>query len=111
MWDATTGENTLTLTTEPVRGSTWSSDGTRILTTGPHGTRQWDAETGQPVGVIIEPLPEGEVVVRDAVTEEVLGASPEAWRWLGYAATVDGQMTRLPAELYGPLPPLKQAGS
>ncbi len=40
----------------------------------------------------------------DAVTGELLGASAGAWRWLGWPAEVDGELTRLPAETYRPLP-------
>ena len=66
----------------------------------------WDATTGQPLGVRIDLLPEGALLVRDAATLKVIGASPDAWRWLGYEVLVDGKMTRLPAEINGPLPPL-----
>ena len=108
-WDATTGETTQTLTTDRTNSAAWSPDGTRILTTGPHGVHMWDATTGQPFGIRIDLLPEGALVVRDAATLKVIGASSEAWRWLGYEVVVDGKMTRLPAEINGPLPPLSGA--
>jgi hypothetical protein len=41
--------------------------------------------------------------------DELVGASPGAWRWLGYTVVRDGMMTRLPAETFGPLPPLPGA--
>ena len=110
-WDATTGETTHTLTTDRNFSAAWSPDGTRILTTGPYGARMWDATTGQPLGIRIDLLPEGALLVRDAATLELIGASPNAWRWLGYEVMVDGQMTRLPAEINGPLPPLLRADS
>jgi len=50
-------------------------------------------------------------VVRSAGTDEVLGASEGAWRWLGWLEERDGKMVRLPAETYGPLPPLGGGGS
>ena len=106
IWDATTGKPTHTLTASWTDSVAWSSDGTRILTTGHNGTRMWDATTGQPLGVRIDLLPEGALLVRDAATLKVIGASPDAWRWLGYEVLVDGKMTRLPAEINGPLPPL-----
>ena len=109
MWDATTGETTQTLTTNSTRSAAWSPDGTRILTAGDNGARMWDATTGQPLGIRIDLLPEGALLVRDAATLKVIGASSEAWRWLGYEVMVDGQMTRLPAEINGPLPPLPGA--
>ena len=111
MWDATTGETTQTLTTDWTYSAAWNPDGTRILTTDDDGARIWDATTGQPLGIRIDLLPEGALVVRDAATLELIGASPNAWRWLGYEVMVDGQMTRLPAELNGPLPPLPRADS
>ena len=109
MWDVTTGETTQTLTTNSTFSAAWSPDGTRILTTGPHGVHMWDATTGQPFGIRIDLLPKGALLVRDATTLEIIGASPNAWRWLGYEVMVDGQMTRLPAEINGPLPPLPGA--
>ena len=111
MWDATTGRTTQTLTTDRTNSAVWSPDGTRILTTGPHGVHMWDATTGQPFGIRIDLLPKGALLVRDATTLEIIGASTNAWRWLGYEVMVDGQMTRLPAELNGPLPPLPRADS
>ena len=121
VWDAATGETIHTLTTDPIdhidriiMGRTrfaWSPDGARILTAGSRGARMWDAATGQPLGVRIDLLPEDALVMRDAATLKVIGASSEAWRWLGYEVMVDGQMTRLPAELNGPLPPLPRADS
>ena len=111
IWDATTGHTTQTLTTNWTDSAVWNPDGTRILTTDPHSIRIWDATTGQPFGIRIDLLPEGALLVRDAATLKVIGASSDAWRWLGYEVMVDGQMTRLPAELNGPLPPLPRADS
>ena len=111
VWDAATGETIHTLTTNRTDSVAWSPDGTRILTTGSHSARMWDAATGQPFGIRIDLLPKGTLLVRDAATLELIGASPDAWRWLGYEVMVDGQMTRLPAETNGPLPPLPRADS
>ena len=61
------------------------------------------------VGIRITDLPDGEVAVFDAATDELIGASDGAWRWLGYTVVQDGQLTRLPAETYGPLPPLTRS--
>ena len=49
VWDATTGENTLTLThTDQVNTALWSPDSTHILTASHDGTtRIWDATTGE----------------------------------------------------------------
>ena len=48
IWDATTGDNTLTLThTDPVTAVAWSPDGRHILTASRSGTaRIWDTTTG-----------------------------------------------------------------
>ena len=48
IWDATTGDNTLTLTTTSViDAAVWSPDGTHVLTGSGDGTaRIWDATTG-----------------------------------------------------------------
>ena len=48
IWDATTGDNTLTLThTDPVSAVAWSPDGHHILTgSGDRTARIWDATTG-----------------------------------------------------------------
>ena len=48
IWDATTGDNTLTLThTDPVTAVAWSPDATHILTASRDGAaRIWDATTG-----------------------------------------------------------------
>jgi NACHT conflict system protein len=60
----------------------------------------------RPVLQALEQLLDGEAVVRSMPDGRVLGASPDAWRWLGWLVTVDGAVTRLPAETVGPLPPL-----
>ena len=109
LWDAATGETTHTLTTDWTDSAEWSPDGTRILTAGSNSIRMWNATTGQPLGIRIDLLPEGALLVRDAATLKVIGASSDAWRWLGYEVMVDGKMTRLPAEINGPLPPLSGA--
>ena len=73
---------------------------------GDDGTvRMWNSTTGSQVGVRITGLPDREVAVFDATTDDLIGASDGAWRWLGYSVVEDGQLTRLPAETFGPLPP------
>ena len=109
IWDATTGDNTLTLThTDWVRAVAWSSDGHHILTASDNDTaRIWDATTGEQVRFFIAFLPEGECAVLTPDQTRVIGASPDAWRWLGrYAKHPGGALERIPVEVDGPLPPL-----
>lgn len=54
----------------------------RIVALTPRGAQQWDP-TGKPVGPRVDLLPEGDLLVRDAVTGTVLSATPGARRWLG----------------------------
>ena len=79
-----------------------------LLTGGDDGTvRVWDASSGLPVGFTIVTLPGGELAVFDAITNQLVSASAGAWRWLGWNVVEDGRLTRLPAESFGPLPPLR----
>ncbi|WP_371174586.1 NACHT domain-containing protein [Buchananella felis] len=110
IWDAKTGQTIHTLTNW-VRFGAYSPDGTTILTTSLDNTaRIWDTHTGQQTGIQIDFLPEGEVVVRDGATQEILGASDGAWRWLGITVVQDDRLVRLPAEMGGMLPPLSALG-
>ncbi len=85
----------------------WSPDNTRILTTSSDGTaRIWDANASRPAGWRLEQLPAGELAVFSAGEDELFGATPEAWRWLGWLAPRAGRLDRLPAETWGPIPPL-----
>jgi WD40 repeat protein len=109
IWDTATGELLLTLTghTDGVSGGGFSPDGGQILTTSHDGTaRIWDAATGNQIGWQLEQLPDGQVAVWSVPEHRLLGASPEAWRWLGWLVRTDGVVNRLPAETYGDLPPL-----
>lgn len=85
----------------------YSPDGSRLASGGDDGVvRVRDAGSGEPVGVRIQMLPGGEIAVFEAATSELVGASADAWQWLGWPTIVDGSLTRLPAETYGPLPAL-----
>jgi hypothetical protein len=111
VWDAHTGEpiHQLNGHTGGVAAVAWSPDGTRLLTGGDHTARIWQATDGQPAGFTISILPGGEVAVFDAVSGQLAGVTEGAWRWLGYNVVENGQLTRLPAESFGPLPPLTRA--
>ena len=109
IWDSTTGDNTLTLTTNSViEAVAWSPDSTQILTGSRDGTACiWDATKGEQVRFFIAVLPEGECAVLTPDQTRVIGASPYAWRWLGrYAKHPGGALERIPVEVDGPLPPL-----
>ncbi len=109
VWDATTAQplHQATGHTGAVWSVAWSPDSTRLLTGGTDGTvRVWDATSGLPVGFTIVTLPGGEIAVFDASTDQLVKASAGAWRWLGWNVVEDGRLTRLPAESFGPLPPL-----
>ena len=109
IWDAITGDNTLTLTTNSViEAVAWSPDSTQILTGCQDGTaRIWDATKGEQVRFFIAFLPEGECAILTPDQTRVIGASPYAWRWLGrYAKHPGGALERIPVEIDGPLPPL-----
>jgi WD40 repeat protein len=111
VWDAATGAVLRRLGGDPgrVRSVAFSPDGGRILTGDDGGrVRVWDAATGQPTGFTMATLPGGELAVFDAVSHTLVGASEGAWRWLGWNVIQDGRLTRLPAETFGALPPLRQ---
>jgi WD40 repeat protein len=90
-----------------VSGGGWSPDGTRLLTTShDRSARIWDAATGQLVGWQLDQLPHSELAIWSSPAHKLLGASDGAWRWLGWLVPQDGRLVRLPAETWGPLPPL-----
>jgi WD40 repeat protein len=82
----------------------WSADGTRLATAGRDSTvRVWDASSAEAL-VTFQLLPDGESAALEG--HRVVRCSPGAWRWLGWLAPspLTGQMTRYPAETFGPLP-------
>jgi hypothetical protein len=55
-------------------------------------------------------LPEGEAAVFADGGTRIAAASEGAWRYIGWLVTDSRtkQVTRYPAELFGPLPPLRR---
>jgi WD40 repeat protein len=110
VWDATSGEVMLQLIghTDWIIAVAWSPDGTRILTcSDDNSTRIWDATTGESSGPTIVQFFSDEVAVYDPVRNRICGGTEGTWRWLGWNVVEDDRMTRLPAETFGPLPPIE----
>jgi hypothetical protein len=115
LWEAASGEEQQVLRGHAgwVWTCAWSPDGHRLASGGEDGTlRLWDPETGQERGPRIHYLPLGELAVISTAAGTVLGATPGAWRWLRWLAPdpATGEVTRYPAEVFGPLPLLKVEG-
>jgi WD40 repeat protein len=90
----------------------WSPDGRRLVSGGTDTVvRMWDATSGLPTGLRLAQLSESELAVFDAASDTLVGASAGAWRWLGWNTVISGQIDRLPAESFGPLPPLPTVSS
>jgi hypothetical protein len=85
----------------------YQPDGARLASAGDGGTvRIWDAATGEPVDWYVAHLPNGDLARWHAATGELSGATSGAWEWLDWNVILDGALTRLPVETYGPLPPI-----
>ena len=80
------------------RSAAWSPDGSRVLTgSGDGSVRVWDAASGDQIGWWLQWLSSSSYVQWDASTGQLLGASEDAWRWLGWQPR--GTSERGPAEL------------
>lgn len=66
----------------------------------------WDVATSREADFRIRMLPGGEYAVLKSDGSGAIEVSPEAWRWLGWQVKdpKTGELTRLPAETFGPLP-------
>ena len=109
VWDAASGEELLAPGGHSgvVMSVAFSPDGARLASGGADRTvRVWDSATGDQIGTRIEYLPEGELALWNAETGALQGATSGAWYWLGWSVVIEGILTRLPAETYGPLPPI-----
>jgi WD40 repeat protein len=105
IWDPETGTELTHLTghTSAVWAVAYSPDGTLLATASNDGsTRIWDPDSGEPVRLRWEFYRGGDWTLWDPETEELLGATDRAWRYLGWQTP--GTAERLPAEWFGPLP-------
>jgi hypothetical protein len=110
LWDAASGELVRVLAGHAgwVRSAGFSPDGSLVVSASDDGSvRLWDATTGEQAGPEIRRLPGDEWLVLRRPGRTLVGATSGAWRWLGWLTTRDGVPWRLPAEIYGPLPPLR----
>jgi WD40 repeat protein/nucleoside phosphorylase/uncharacterized protein YjbI with pentapeptide repeats len=108
LWDASFGRELLSFTAHAsfVRCCAWSPDGSRLLSGSDDNTlKLWDAATGECLWTGHH-LPEHQSAVIDGTGTQILHATPEAWRWLGWEERdAKGRfIRRLPAEVFGPIP-------
>ncbi|MDS4059697.1 MAG: hypothetical protein RKP73_14175, partial [Candidatus Contendobacter sp.] len=68
--------------------------------------RVWDADGGQERAFRCHHFGGGECATLNTDGSAIHYASPEAWRWLGWLAAdpASGEITRYPAETFGPIP-------
>ncbi|HTI70514.1 MAG TPA: TIR domain-containing protein [Candidatus Limnocylindria bacterium] len=108
IWDASSAQclHTLHGHSSSVLACAWSPDGKIVFSGSADGTiKKWNAATGECLWTGYE-LPEFQTAAISGDGKQILSASPEAWRWLGWRWTdpSDNQVRILPAEYFGPLP-------
>ena len=108
LWDANTGRELLSLSghASSVRRCAWSPDGSCLLSGSLDNTlKLWDANTGKCLWTLHD-LPEHQSAVINGTGTEILHATPEAWRWVGWEERdAKGRfIRRLPAEVFGSIP-------
>lgn len=91
----------------PVNSAAFSPDGRLLVSASGNGTvRLWDIATSRERGPRLHHPPRHRTAALAPDGSAILHASPGAWRWLGWLAPnpATGEITRLPAETFGPLP-------
>jgi len=112
LWDSSSGSPLLTLTghDSSVRDCAFSPDGLRILSASYGGTiKRWDSSSGSCL-LTFHYLREGQHATLDEICGRPISVSPEAWRWLAWRVK-DPSDRLLPAEFFGPLPPVVPLGT
>lgn len=108
LWDADTGEclRVHKQLQDSVRACAFAPDGRRIVSGSDDGTLRFrDAETGKPIGPVIHHFKDGFAVL-DPAANRIVQTGGDGWRHVGWQAPdpITGQVTRYPAEIFGPLP-------
>lgn len=108
VWDASSGRELLSLggNCGVICCCAWSPEGKRVLSGhGDNTLKMWDVVTGHCLWTLYQ-LPENQSAVFSGDGTQILHATPEAWRWLGWEERdVKGRfIRRLPAEVFGPIP-------
>jgi WD40 repeat protein len=112
VWDVTSSRELRVLRGHEgvVRSCAFSRGGEQVISSGDDGTvRVWDVTSGETT-LLIQDFGNEEFAVISPRDNKILGATENAWRWLGWLAPdpKTGELTRYPAEIFGELPLLRR---